>query len=154
MSSYFDMVINCDLREDTPAEAIEAIKCLISHDTEMKNVSNLLYRGLGDICKSFYNTNFLAPDPDNGIISNFYRRFIYTIPQENNRKVYRYRLQYCGIGIHDDHWAHCHMPFAGWLASVSNDKYMGYYKLTDEIGWKVQHLLTENGQLKVDKTPH
>ncbi len=148
MGTYFDLVINCDLREDISAEFIEAIQCLMSKDNELEIIPKLFVPDYdANIWTGFYDKTFLTHDPENDVISNFQRRHRMTIPSENNRKVYRYHLQYCGSMIHDDYWAACHLPFVYWLATVSHDNHLGFYKETGQMGRVVQHLVVENGKL-------
>lgn len=149
MSLHFDMVINCDLREDTSEEFIEAIRCLTQKDYTLQIKPNLFCSdyGWGNIWNSFYDNHFLAPDPEHDIISNFRRVHRLTIPLENNREVHRYRLQYCGSWIHDDYFYQCHIPFVYWLASIAYENYIGYYHETHNIGLGIHHLFIKDGKL-------
>jgi hypothetical protein len=147
MSLHFDMVINCDLREDTPEEIIEAIRYLTQKDYTLQSKPALIYSDHGNIWDSFYDKHFLAPDPDHDIISNFRRVHRLTIPLENNREVYRYRLQYCGSWLHDDFFAAHHMPFIYWLASIAYENYIGYYCETHNTGLGIQHFKVKDGKL-------
>jgi hypothetical protein len=127
MSLYFDLVINCDLREDTPEDAIEAIRCFMTKGYEIKINPQLLYPNHGNVWEQIHYKHFLASDPQQGIMSNFRHRLRRIIPTENNREVYRYHLQYMGHFLHDDYFHHAHMPFIYWLATVSYHDYFGYY---------------------------
>ena len=116
MSLHFDLVINCDLREDTPEDAIEAIKYLTQPDYTLKQEPQLTFTDpnfpyVGTVWSS---KRFLLSDPDHDIISNFRRVHRLTIPTENNREVHRYRLQYCGSWLHDDYFYQYHLPFDYW----------------------------------------
>jgi hypothetical protein len=145
MSSRFDMVINCDLREDTPEEFIDAIRCLTQRDYQLSVKPQFLYPHHGNVWDSFYDHHFLAPDPQQGIISSFVRLHRLTIPLENHREVYRYRLQYCGSMLHGDYWAHHHIPFVYWLATIAYDVHIGYY--VEASGSRIHLLKVANGRL-------
>lgn len=152
MSLYFDMVINCDLREDVPEDAVEAIKYLTQPDYSLAKKPQLIYTdpkypGVGNMWDTFGGRRFLVPDSDHDIISNFRRVHRLTIPTENNREVHRYRLQYCGSCLHDDYFYECHLPFVYWLATVAYENYIGYYMETHGTGLGVQHLHVEHGLL-------
>jgi hypothetical protein len=97
MSLQFDLVINCDLKEDVPDDAIDAISYLVQPGYELKKKPQLIYTDpkypdLGNMWDTFGDRRFLAPDPAHDIISNFRRVHRLTIPTENNREVHRYRL--------------------------------------------------------------
>ncbi|MAU13829.1 MAG: hypothetical protein CL607_28690 [Anaerolineaceae bacterium] len=153
MSMRYDLVINCDLREDVSEDAIEAIRYLIDPNYELKKTPYLPYKDprypdIGDMWKYFEPYRFLVPDPQHDIISNFRRIHRTTIPMENNREVYRYRLQYCGSMLHDDYFAQSHMPFIYWLANVVYGDFIGYYTET-QIGSRKVHLLhVKDGRLE------
>jgi len=145
MSLHFDMVINCDLREDTSKEFIEAIRCLTQRDYILQKKPELIYPNHGNIWNSFYDHHFLASDPEHDIISNFRRVHRLTIPLENNQEVHRYRLQYCGSWLHDDFFYQCHIPFVYWLATIAYEDYIGYYHETE--GSVVHHFIIKDGKL-------
>jgi len=149
MSLHFDMVINCDLREDTPEDIIEAIRCLTQKDYTPIPKPNLLLieNDYGNIWDSFYEYHFLAPDPEHDTISNFRRVHRLTIPLENNREVHRYRLQYCGSWLHDDFFYAHHIPFVYWLASIAYENYIGYYAETHNTGFGIHHFVVKDGKL-------
>ena len=134
MSLYFDLVINCDLREDTPPDAIEAIKCLTSRDLQLDKKPTLIAPEVGNIWDYFYDEHFLAPDTANNIISNFQRRWITSIPEENHRKVYRYRLQFSGVRLHDDYFYPHYKPFTYWLATIFKREIYGLLQ-RNRCGW-------------------
>lgn len=141
MSLHFDMVINCDLNEDVPADAVEAIKFLTQPDYSLEKEPQLIYTdtkypGVGNMWETigFGGERFLMPDPDHDIISNF-------------RRVHRYRLQYCGSWLHDDYFYQYHLPFVYWLATVAYENYIGYYMETHGTGLGVHHLQVEDGLL-------
>jgi len=149
MSLYFDLVINCDLKEDTPSDVIEAIKCLTSFEiseTDLKQKPRLLLKGynLWDLIDDY---NLLAPQPEHNIITNFQPRK-FGVDTDSNRQSTRYRLQYCASNLKDDTFHQNYIGFLHWLATVSNDNYFGFYKETDEIGGIFHHLIVENGALK------
>lgn len=150
MSLHFDLVINCDLKEDVPEDAIEAIKYLMQPDYSLKKEPQLIYADpeypdLGNMWDIFGNYRFLVPDPDQNIISNFRRMFRTTIPAENHREVFRYRLQYCGSWLHDDYFYQYHKPFVYWLATVAYENFIGYYMET-HVG-TAHHLRVKDGKL-------
>ena len=152
MSLHFDMVINCDLKEDAPEDAIEAIKYLTQPDYYLKKEPQLIYTDpkypdMGNMWDTFGSDRFLVPDPDHDIISNFRRVHRLTIPTENNREVHRYRLQFCGSWLHDDYFYQYHLPFVYWLAAVAYEDYIGYYMETHGGEREVDHLRVENGKL-------
>ena len=145
MSSYFDVVITCDLREDTPGEAINIIRSLTSHDFELTETPNMAYEDYGNVWEEFSDHHFLAPDLEHETISNFQKKWRTSIPAENDRKVYRYCLQYSSRNIHDDFWAACHIPFLYWLAAYVYEDFIGYMKHTE--GGKPDLIYVKNGKL-------
>ncbi len=149
MSLHFDMVINCDLREDTPEDIIEAIRCLTQKDYAPLPNPNLILTDYNhrNAWNSFYDYHFLAPEPQHDIISNFRRVHRLTIPLENNREVHRYRLQFCGSWLHDDFFYSHHMPFVYWLASIVYEDYIGYFCETHNEGLGIHHLTVKDGKL-------
>ncbi|MCL4253157.1 MAG: hypothetical protein KJ043_05195, partial [Anaerolineae bacterium] len=94
---------------------------------ELKIEPQLPYPKHGNVWDLIYDKHFLAHDPQNFVISQFQRRLCTTIPSENNREVYRWRLQYMGHFLHDDYFYQAHMPFIHWLATMSHENYFGYY---------------------------
>lgn len=148
MSLYFDLVINCDLREDVPADVIEGLRCLTSKDYEPKTKPQLIYRkwGFDNLWDDLYDKHFLAPDPEHEVVSNFQRKHRLTIPLEGNREVHRYCLQYCGRNLHDDGFYELHLPFVAWLASVAYEDYIGYYKETENSGL-LHQFNVKNGEI-------
>lgn len=158
MSLFFDLVINCDLREDISDEAIEAIRCLTSMEYALPTNPLLLIPGETygtwpsenyNIWDGFSDYHFLVPDPQREIMCNFQRNHRTTIPTENDREVHRYSLQYIGRWLHDDGFYAHHLPFVYWLASVSYDNYLGYYMETHNVGEKgPHHFIVVNGKLK------
>lgn len=152
MSLYFDMVINCDLKEDIAEDAIEAINYLIQPDYQLSKIPELIYDdpkypNLGNMWDTFGSDRFLVPDPSHDIISNFRKIHRTTIPTENNREVYRYRLQYCGSFIHDDYFYQYHIPFVYWLATIAYEEYIGYYMETHNMGTGFHPLRVKDGKL-------
>lgn len=151
MSLYYDLVINCDLKEDAPEDAIEAIKYLSQPNYHLSKTPRLIYSDgrypeqSGDMWEMFGQERFLAPEPEQNVISNFQRVYRTTIPAENNREVYRYRLQYCGNLLHDDSFYELHLPFVYWLATVAYENTLGYYMESE--GGPVRLLRVENGFL-------
>ncbi len=147
MSDYFDVVICCDLREDTPEEAIDAIRCLTNCNYQPKEKPDLVDKdyGYGNIWDGFYDHHFLAPDPERENISSFQRMWRTAMPAENNRDVYRYCLQYSGRNIHDDFWREHHIPFVYWLASYVFEDFIGYMKYSE--GGAIHLMHVKNGKL-------
>lgn len=127
MSLYFDLVIQCDLREDTPQDAIEAIHCFMTKGYELKTEPQLLYPNHGNVWQDIHYKHFLVHDPQNYVLSQFQHQLRTIIPLENNREIYRWHLQYMGHFLHDDYFAQAHMPFIHWLATASYENYFGYY---------------------------
>lgn len=130
MSNYFDVVITCDLREDTPEEVINIIRYLTDKNYELSEIPNIVVEHDIGTWEGIFDRHFLAPDPERETISNFQKMWRTSIPAENNRKVYRYMLQYSGRNIHDDFWAEYHVPFVYWLARHVYEDVMGYMKYT------------------------
>lgn len=149
MSLHFDLVINCDLREGTPEQAIEVIRCLTERDYQLNFKPEVLYPGQGDLWDYWTSDpHFLALNPQQDVISNFRRVHRMTMPLEGNREVYRYRLQYCGSCLHDDSFYELHMPFVYWLATIAYEEHLGYYGETHGGGLGVQQLIAKNGKLQ------
>jgi hypothetical protein len=148
MSLHFDMVINCDLREDTPDAVIEIVRCLTQRDYRLAFTPQMDVQGHGNVWDRFYDYHFLAPQPERDVISNFRRVHRLTIPNENNREVYQFRLQYCASWIHDDFWAHHHIPFVYWLASHACEGFIGYYVETNAFSSNVNLLVVQDRRLK------
>lgn len=128
MSSYFDLVITCDLREDTPEEAIEGLKCLTNSNYMLTTHPQLIHPQLGNIWDMFSNKHFLAPNPGHEILSQFGRR-----NRPNSRQLYRYSLQYSGRNLHDDFFGEHHQIFILWLEIFCYEQYFGY--LMETTGW-------------------
>jgi hypothetical protein len=130
MGSHFDVVISCDLREDTPEEVINIIRFLTDSDYELVKKPIVVVEHSNGIWEGSFDSHFLAPDPKHEVISSFQKMWRTYIPSENDRKVYRYSLQYSGRNIHDDFWAECHIPFIYWLASYVYEDFIGYMRET------------------------
>lgn len=129
MSQFFDLMLFCDLREDTPEDIIEAMRCLTTHNYPIPSNPQLILPDLTNAWDYFSgNYHFLAPDPRWEIISNFRRMHRSTIPLENNREVHCYSLSYLGRNIHDDYFYQRHVPFVAWLGSVAVDGCIGYWE--------------------------
>src|SRR5262245_7239522 len=119
MSAYVDLVISCDLKEDTPETYINAIRCLTDRNYELGEKPELIYPGQGNIWDAFSDYHFLAPDFEHEIISSFQKKLRLILPAENHREVYHYSLQFSGRFIHDDYWAAHHIPFLYWLGTIA-----------------------------------
>lgn len=143
MSLHFDLMISCDLLENTPDSYIKAIQCLTDRNIILDEQPQLFYPGYGNIWEGFYDIHFLAPDPDREIISNFQRVWRESKPE--GEKIFRYSLQYSGRWIHDDRFASHHMPFLYWLASIAKPSFIGYYGEHDF--YRPAQLVVENAQL-------
>ncbi|GEM_PF-5828515 len=151
MSLYFDLVINCDLKADTPDDAIDAIACLISYEISEKDLSpepQLLIDG-NNIWNMIDDYELLAPEPKLNIISNFQPRE-FSIGDDPHPKFTQYRLQYCAANIKDDIFHPNYLLFIHWLVTVSNDRYLGYYKETNELSRMsiFHHLIVKDGKLQ------
>jgi hypothetical protein len=118
VSSRFDVIITCDLREDTPDEVINILHYLTDSSYELSEVPSIVVKHENGIWEGSFDRHFLAPDLDHETISNFQKKWRTSIPSEHDRKVYRYCLQYSGRNIHDDFWAGYHAPFVYWLATT------------------------------------
>ncbi len=145
MSNYFDVVISCDLREDAPEEVINIVRCLTDRDYELNDKPDMTYEDQGNIWEGFSDYHFLASNPEHETISNFQKKWRTSIPSENDRKVYRWCLQYSGRNIHDDFWAACHVPFIYWLAAYVFEDFIGYMKHTE--GGEPDLIYVKNGKL-------
>ncbi len=152
MSLYFDMVINCDLREDTPDDVIEIIRSLTQTGYRLGFTPQMDVPGKGNVWFQFDDYHFLAPLPEQDVISNFRRVHRLTILDEGNREVYQFRLQYCASWIHDDFWAHHHIPFVYWLAQYSCEGFIGYYIETNASTSRLNPLVVLNRSLKEPNT--
>ncbi len=158
MSLYFDLVLNCYLREDTPEETINAIRCLTSSKYELETPPKLLIKDF-DIWDMFYEYHFLAPMPEFETISSFRQseRYVLLAPFHTRRL---WCLQFSGRQILDDLYNTHHWPFVNWLASVAyeeeNQGFIGYMKETYEAPFLMYvrdgELITENCT-PVDKPP-
>jgi hypothetical protein len=148
MSIYYDMSINCDLREDTPDEAIDIIRCLTQPGYQLGFTPQMEVPGHGNIWLQFYDKHFLAQQPEHDQISNFHRGYRTTVPKENHREVFQYRLLYCASLIHDDFWIHHHAPFVYWLAQHASNGYIGYYAETIQAV-RFNLLVAINRQLRI-----
>lgn len=128
MSISFDLVINCDIREDVPDDVIAGLKCLTTKGYELKVHPQFMHPNMGNVWEMIPDKHFLAPDPEREIMSQFQRKYRTSIPKENHREVYRYSLQYIARHIHDDVYGDNHRPFLFWLETVVHDKCFGYIK--------------------------
>lgn len=147
MSLYFDLVINCYLREDISEDHVKAIRCLTSVDFELNTIPQLIFPGEGNIWNIFSDHHFLAPNPERQIISHFQQIHVYTIPTENDREVRYWLLQYAGRWIHDDYFIQHHAPFIHWLPSVARDGLIGYQTETDYEQAEIRLLFAQHGKL-------
>ncbi|MEZ4670303.1 MAG: hypothetical protein R3E39_20545 [Anaerolineae bacterium] len=130
MSLHFDIVIVCDLREDTPSDCLELLAWLTdaNSSSEARPRFHCFDENYMELADAFDHP-FLAPLPNEEVISVFQRRYRYTMPTKTGGKdVYRYCLQFSARGILDDYFYECHLLFTYWLASVSEDGFIGYYK--------------------------
>ena len=142
MSLYFDLVINCDLKEDTPASVIEAVKSLTDTRYEPPKDPQLSLPWDDNGWNHFWNMHFLAPWQDD--VVSFKRQLRAYLPRENNRPVYRYSLKYMGRNLKDDLFFTHHYIFFYWLAIVSYQNFFGYYQETaDRAGKQVKLLYAD-----------
>lgn len=154
MSLYFDFVINCDLRPDTPQEYIDAIRYLTSPKgtAPLPPKSHMVIRwgqgeeGLYDLWQRFFTGEhvapFLAPDPEWDVISRFQKMHRTNNPA-TNEPIYHYCLQFVARSIHDDIAYPLHMNFFYWLPIIAVDGLIGYYK--EKYSNKVNLLYAKNG---------
>jgi hypothetical protein len=153
MSLYFDLVINCDLREDTPDDYIQSIRYWTDPNfvLDIKPVIPL-YKIENLWNSASWHDRFLAPYPEYDVTVNFRRKLRHIVPLENNREVYRYVFQYAARWLHDDGFYEDHLTFVTWLATISLDGFMGYYCETDPLG-RITLLYSENRQIKFTNVP-
>ena len=79
--------------------------------------------------KDNFDFPFLAPVPDEEIISLFQKHYWYTRPSiEGGGDVYHYTLKFLARDILDDGFYDCYLLFLDWLASYIEDGFIGYYK--------------------------
>jgi hypothetical protein len=151
MSLYFDLVINCDLREDTPEDYIQAIRYWTDPNFALDVKPKIAFYKEDNLWdREFWHERFLAPDPEHEITVNFRRKLRYMIPMENNREVYRYVFQYVARWLHDDGFYEEHLTFVAWLATISQNGFMGYYCETDPLG-RIRLIYSHNRQVKFTK---
>jgi hypothetical protein len=150
MSLYYDMVINCYLREDTPEEFIKAISFLTDPASELTASPKFVItepdgkeHNFGNLVSP--NNHFLAPNPEYQIISQF-RKIHYST--RHNHEVYLWLLQYTGRWLHDDSFYEEELPFIYWLAFMSVDGLVGYWKETDHQKAKVHLIFAEGGKFR------
>jgi hypothetical protein len=130
MSMHYDLVIVCDLREDTPEPCIELIRWLSdpASDPEAKPQFDCFSENDKDLADNL-DYPFLASYPSEEVVTVFQRRYRYTTSLVAGRRdVYRYCLQYSARGILDDVFVETHILFVYWLSSLIVDGFIGYYK--------------------------
>ncbi len=133
MSTHFDMVINCDLREDVPTSCIEFISwlCDVNADSEFQPESDC-FNNFHHIEKEMaenFDHPFLASRPDNEIISLLQRRYRFSMPANTGRRdVYHYCLQFSAHDLAANYFFECHLVFIHWIAPIIEDGFIGYYK--------------------------
>lgn len=149
MSLYFDLVINCDLKENASADAVTAIQYFTQPDYPLKHTPQLTYATqtqphTGNLWDVFGSRRFLVPDPAQNVISNFQRSY-----RIGTLTGYRYRLQYCGNALHGDTFYQYHLPFVHWLATIAYENYLGYYTETQWDASQIHHLQVLDGTLHI-----
>ncbi|MEP7294467.1 MAG: hypothetical protein ABI835_21940 [Chloroflexota bacterium] len=130
MSLHFDLVITCDLREDTPQDCVELIRWLFTLPSDPLNQpQGHCFDEEGRNFHEWFNYPFLAPFPEQEVISIFQKRYRYTRSAiSGGGDVYRYALQFSARRILDDGFYEDNLNFVGWLATVAEDGFIGHYK--------------------------
>jgi hypothetical protein len=108
MSDHFDLVIVCDLLEDTPTACIEFISWLSAAHSplEAKPQFDCFDESEQPLAKIFDHP-FLASLPEEEVISVFQRRYRYTMPANAGGKdVHHYCLQFSARNLLDDYFFH------------------------------------------------
>ncbi|MBI1255882.1 MAG: hypothetical protein GC204_00280 [Chloroflexi bacterium] len=131
MSVFFDLVIMCDLREDTPEACIRLIQWLADPASDPAtrppfDCSHAYDPGLN----ALFNYPFLAQQADEEVASRFQNRFRHNTEAG---EVYRYRLQFSQRNIMDDDFDQALMPFVDWLTGIAEDGFIGYYRNEDSL---------------------
>jgi hypothetical protein len=130
MSLHYDLVVNCDLREDASASCIELISWLTDENSEPE--SRPKFDCLDSSEKERENVwihPFLAPELDDETISVFQKRYRYTAPaNKGGRDVYQDTFQYSARNLLDDEFYDCHLSFLDWMARITENGFIGYYK--------------------------
>lgn len=152
VSMFYDLVLNCYLREDVSDEHIQAIQCLINRDFQLVVTPKLLLPDGENVWEVFYDKHFLAPAAQPQAIASFVREHITTIPTENNREVHLWTLKYIGRWIKDEFYAHHHLPFVIWLGRVAREGFLGY-TMESYLGKNPTLLYAKNGQLEEVEAP-
>lgn len=151
MSLHFDLVIMCDLREDTPSDCVELIRWLFTLPSQ--NIDQPKGHCVDEEGRNFhewFNDPFLAPFPNQEVTSTFQQWYRYTMPAiSGGGDVYRYALQYSARRILDDAFYEEHLNFVGWLATIAEEGFIGYYR--EEAALKPNLLYSKNRQLVVER---
>ncbi|MEO8397205.1 MAG: hypothetical protein ABI700_29690 [Chloroflexota bacterium] len=129
MSDHYDLVIVCDLLEAAPLACIEMIEWLTNPASDPATKPDFdCLSGNDAALNGNFHFSFLAPLASEQIISLFQNRYRYTMSAvEGGANVYGYTLQFSGRNILDDGFYDCYLLFLYWLASISEDGFVGYY---------------------------
>jgi hypothetical protein len=130
MSAYFDLVINCDLRENAPLACIEFVSWLCDANSNLASQpkSDCFDQNEKELA-NVWNFPFLAPQLEEETISNFQSRYRYTMPESTGeRDVRKYSLHFFERNILDDTFFDCHLSFLYWIAGICENGFIGYYK--------------------------
>jgi hypothetical protein len=146
MSLHFDLVIVCDLREDTPEPCVEYIQWLFTRPSDSAPKPQF-------DCPNEYGLTFddpfLYPLPTEEVISVFQKKYRYTrSPNAGGGDVYRYAIQFSARDILDDGFYEDHLNFVAWLATLAEEGFIGYYK--EELAFKPELLYVKNRQLVIE----
>ena len=130
MSAYFDLVINCDLREDVPASCVQFISWLCDIDSSLETQPRVDCFDQNETeLANVWSYPFLAPRPDEETFSNFQSRYRYNMPEtKGGKEVYKYSLHFSEHNILDDTFFDCHLSFLYWIARICENGFIGYYK--------------------------
>lgn len=130
MSAYFDLVINCDIREDVPPSRIKLISWLCDINSNPESwpqfgQGNQIQEGHARV----WDYPFLAQQLEEETFSNFQSRYRYTLPDSmGGKEVRKYSLHFFGRNISDDTFFDCHLSFLIWVAPICENGFIGYYK--------------------------
>jgi hypothetical protein len=145
MSSYLDVVINCDLRPDIPQEYIDGIRYLTSPIGTMPlpiKPEAVMRSEFGSDLWDFITAEgpLLSPDPEIGLIVNFYSMTSFY----RNKEIHQYRLQFMAHQLLNEMWADGLAEFFYWVPTIAVDGFIGYHKGTESN--KVHLLYAKNGR--------
>jgi hypothetical protein len=128
MSLHYDLVINCDLREDAPAACVQLIAWLCGDVTKPESATDCFDQNEMNLA-TIWDFQFLEPAPESETFSDFQSRYRYNRPMNvGGAPVYKYSLHYSARLLLDDYFYDCHLMFLPWLARLCEDGFIGFYK--------------------------